>query len=209
MVKVLNRALQNLYFKDIEIYGDVIDLGSKSGKSSYYRYLVNKSKKITFCDYYYESENVIKIDLEKKFQIEDKKYDVVILNNTLEHLFDYRNCVSESYRILKDDGILIGVVPFLHKIHPDPDDYFRYSASALKKIFENAGFSVIKINILSIGPFTTSLSIVFPILKFIFLKIFLFTITYIIDSIIVKFKREVFSPKNYPLSIGFILKKEK
>jgi len=161
--KSLNRTLQNDYFRNIEIYGEVIDLGSKSGISSYYSFLKNRANKITFCDYYYESKNVIKIDLERKFPIDDNKYDVIILNNTLEHLFKYDNCMKESYRILKDNGMLIGVVPFLHKIHLDPDDFFRYSESALNNIFKKAGFKKIKIDALTLGPFTSALSIIMPI----------------------------------------------
>jgi hypothetical protein len=47
--------------------------------------------------------------------------------------------------------MLVGCIPFLIPYHADPDDYFRYTHSALNKILKNAGFKNIEINKLGEG----------------------------------------------------------
>jgi len=135
--KSLGRVLQNIAFSHITVSGRGIDLGSKSNSSSYYRFLnVEKDTKIIFTDLYPKAKEVLELDLEKEFPIPDNSQDFLILSNVLEHLYDYEFCVRESYRVLKNSGRLIGSVPFLHQIHYDPDDYFRYTKSSLTKIFK-------------------------------------------------------------------------
>lgn len=46
-------------------------------------------------------------DLNQKFPIEDNSIDVIISIQTIEHLYDLDNFVSEIYRILKPEGYLV------------------------------------------------------------------------------------------------------
>ena len=71
--KSLLRACQNNEFKDIKLYGKVIDLGARDGSSSYYQYFDNQSKDLTYVDKHSSSPNVVNIDLEKKLNIKDKE----------------------------------------------------------------------------------------------------------------------------------------
>ena len=86
--------------------------------------------------------------------------------NTLEHVYNHQSFLNNISRCLNDGGRIEGVVPFLHHYHADPDDYFRYTHSALKRILANAGFEDIHITKLGKGGFTVSAGMISRILKF-------------------------------------------
>lgn len=52
----------------------------------------------------------------------------------LEHLFDFDAVFREQLRVLKLGGRLLIVVPFLYYYHAAPDDFFRFTSSALDKL---------------------------------------------------------------------------
>lgn len=85
----------------------------------------------------------------------------------LEHIYNYKNCVLEINRILKKNGVLVGVMPFIHKIHLDADDFHRYTQSSLNCMFREAGYSYFDIIPLSIGPLTSSFNLLLTIIFFI------------------------------------------
>lgn len=200
--KSVTRSLQNLEFEKITLKGNIIDLGAKNSSSTYYNFLnIENDHKITFVDYYVDGPNIVKIDLEDKFKLISNSYDNIILNNTLEHLYDYKNCLNESFRILKVDGELLGSVPFLHKIHDDPFDFHRYSHDCLKKVFEEAGFRKVKVKPLGTGPFLVIFSLISPYLKFSVFKVLFFSIFILIDKLISVFKKNL--NEIYPLAYFF------
>lgn len=169
--KSLYRTLCNQRLKGISIKGEGIDLGAKSQSSSYYRFMnIHEQTNIIYTDLYSEGEGIMKVDLEDEFPVEDESKDFLLMMNLLEHLFEYQTCVNESNRVLKTNGKLYGVVPFLHKFHPDPDDYFRYSISSLNRIFTKAGFKDIKIEPLGIGPLSAGYQQITPLIKIDLLK---------------------------------------
>ena len=67
-----------------------------------------------------------------KIPIRDKSVDLVILTEVLEHLTLPAQSINEIYRIIKPGGEFIGSAPFIFPIHGDPDDYYRFTDSALK-----------------------------------------------------------------------------
>ncbi|OHA42092.1 MAG: hypothetical protein A3H68_03245 [Candidatus Taylorbacteria bacterium RIFCSPLOWO2_02_FULL_46_40] len=71
--------------------------------------------------------------------------DVVVLSNVLEHLENPPRLLKECQRVLKNDGLLIGSVPFLNGIHQRPYDFCRYTEYALEKMLTEANFKQIKI----------------------------------------------------------------
>ncbi len=165
--KSLGRTLVNAAFSGISLNGSGIDLGAKNGSSSYYRFFnLGKETKILFSDLHSDSPNVLKIDLEQRIPVNDGSQDFLILANVLEHLYDYQTCVSECARVLKPGGCLVGCVPFLVQVHPDPDDFFRYTSSSLRRIFSEAGFTKIKIESLAFGSFSAATSLAAPMLRF-------------------------------------------
>jgi SAM-dependent methyltransferase len=72
-------------------------------------------------------------------------FDTIILFNILEHTFEYLHVCSETHRILKEGGEMIGFVPFLVRYHPDPHDFFRYTNEALERIIKVAGYKNVNV----------------------------------------------------------------
>ena len=71
-------------------------------------------------------------------------FDLVILSETLEHIFDFKLALSECCRILKPGGHLIITTPWLVDQHPTETtaDYWRFSQQAYEKLLPEAGFAI-------------------------------------------------------------------
>jgi len=69
-------------------------------------------------------------------------WDLVILSQTLEHVWDYKKAVEEIYRITKKYAIID--MPFMYPYHPEPgfDDFWRFSPTAIKNLLKDVGFQV-------------------------------------------------------------------
>jgi len=70
-----------------------------------------------------------------------KKYDVVFNHTTLEHIYKVKDAFKNLCLLSKN--IVIIVVPFLQQVHGSYDDYWRFSPSVIKKLFEENGLSLI------------------------------------------------------------------
>jgi SAM-dependent methyltransferase len=203
--KSLARTLLNFYLQDIELTGNILDLGSKSNSGSYNRFLKHIDPyKIIFTDWHKSGEGIIKLNLEERFGIEDNKFDFITSFNVLEHIYNYKNVVEESFRILKLGGVYIGQTPFLVNYHADPNDYFRYTHQAIEKMFKESGFVCQKMIYLGFGPLSASYAIrshIYP--KFLRPIFAIFAI--LLDMVIVKVKRS--QKFKYPLGYLYIMKK--
>jgi|TARA_Y100000296_G_C5174026_1_gene258968 SAM-dependent methyltransferase len=80
-------------------------------------------------------------------QIPDNAYDLVIMTQTLEHIWDYEKAIKEIYRVCKRYAIID--CPFHCAFHQDNqrqkpwqewDDYWRHTPAAMNKLLLNAGF---------------------------------------------------------------------
>jgi len=87
-------------------------------------------------------------------EIPDDFYDLVIMTQALEHIWDYKKALSEINRITKEYAIID--CPFKYVFHQDTirknqpwwewDDYWRFTPSAFKKLLQEAGFKEVEIN---------------------------------------------------------------
>jgi SAM-dependent methyltransferase len=91
-------------------------------------------------------------DFEKPFPLKDATYNAVLCVNVLEHIYNYQNVIRESHRILTRGGEFHITVPFFFNIHGSPNDYFRYTKSALERMLSDAGFVSISVHELGYGP---------------------------------------------------------
>lgn len=76
--------------------------------------------------------------------IEDQTADIVLSNQVLEHVEDPMEYLSEGWRMLKKDGLLICSTHGYWKYHPDPNDYWRWTGEGLRKIIKDSGFEVLE-----------------------------------------------------------------
>jgi len=68
---------------------------------------------------------------------ERNTFDTIWCEAVLEHTKNPSKVISEIYRVLKKGGYVFAVIPFIHKYHEHPNDYYRWSKSGLKKLFKN------------------------------------------------------------------------
>ena len=138
---------------------------------------------------FFSKSSEIKINLEDNLNLENNKYDSVILFNTLEHIYNYKNLISEIYRILKIKGKLEIFVPFMVGYHPDPKDYFRPTHNYLMKILKEGGFNG-EINLIGAGPLMESYQMIYRYLKFSPIKLSFLMIVVILDKLISLFSKD-------------------
>ncbi len=155
------KKIKNLY-----IDGNILDIGG-SKKSGYHELIKGEHSIITAniddnfgCD--------IVFDIQDKFPLDDESFDAVISFNVFEHVFDYGNSFKESFRVLKSGGKFIFAVPFMYQIHGSPDDFFRYTESAIKKLLVDSGFTFYKIERMGLGIFSLNFQLLGGVLPLIF-----------------------------------------
>ena len=68
------------------------------------------------------------------------QFDALICAEMLEHVPDPPAVLRETHRVLRDGGVLLFSVPFLHRIHGDPFDYGRYTDTYWRETLEAIGF---------------------------------------------------------------------
>lgn len=105
-----------------------------------------------------EDNNYKTIDVSEKFHpdyvddicktsFNDDLWDLVVLSQTLEHIYTPKKAIAECYRIIKPEKFLIVDSPWMYPYHAEfnYDDYFRYSATCLRRMCETAGFIIIDV----------------------------------------------------------------
>lgn len=143
--KTIHRKLLEDYLKDysLKIYGTILDIGSKDA-----RYANWFKDKVISIDINPDSnKNVLKGDI-YKLKFENSSFDSVLATEVFEYLEDPKQAISEIYRILKKDGILLLSAPLIYKVH---EDLVRYTENFWKKLLKD--FS--KIEFHYIGNFYT------------------------------------------------------
>ncbi len=66
---------------------------------------------------------------------EEAHFNCILASECMEHLANPFLFVRELARILKPGGTVILTVPFMYHHHPDPDDYWRPTATSLERLF--------------------------------------------------------------------------
>ena len=68
---------------------------------------------------------------------EDRKFDIGLCTEVLEHFHTPQLAISEMKRVLKSGGKLILTTRFIFPIHDAPHDYYRYTKYGLKHLFKD------------------------------------------------------------------------
>jgi SAM-dependent methyltransferase len=184
--KSIIRATLNKRLMNETLSGSILDLGS--GGSDRYSGMIPRTQDSSYA--LFDIKKGMAIDFEKDaLPYESGTYDVVILLNVLEHLYNTRTILLEIKRIKKEKGTFIAYVPFLMWYHPDHHDFFRYTHEALLRMFTDAGFEHTNIEPIYRGPYTAAFQMIHPTLP-IFLRPFLYFPSWILDAVFLKLRKK-------------------
>ena len=204
----LLRILQIYKCLNVNINGLSLEFGAIDNKNKTFSNFFKGKNKFNYTNIV--SNKKLKIfysDLTKKLKIKNSKYNNILIFNVLEHLPDYNLAFSETYRILKKGGYLIGSTPFLYQVHSAPNDYFRFTKDFLNLKLKNNKFNNIKVIALGYGPFVASYSLIHPYIKFLpFFSQILLLIACLLDSFIQIFVKTKLK-EIFPIGYFFIAKK--
>lgn len=138
-MQVYAGQLQNIGFEKWKIL-DVGTAGDKIRPSENFQYFPSKHFKTLDVDPQWKPDYVGDIC---RTDFPSGHWDLVILSQTLEHIFDFRAAIAEIYRIVKPGGFAIIDSPFMYHHHPESSfaDYWRFSPQALERLLKEVGFS--------------------------------------------------------------------
>ncbi len=132
------KNLKNIRHNDI-----VVDIGCGEGQ---FKAFFNNVKKYIGIDFQeFPGVTTLITDLTKPIPLESDLADIVFISNVLEHIPTPEALIAEAHRLLKDDGMIIGTVPYIRDVHQAPYDFLRYTHFMLEKMFTDAGFKDIEI----------------------------------------------------------------
>jgi len=92
----------------------------------------------------YDWDQTYVANAEDVWPFSNKFFDVIIISEVMEHLFNDVNALNESHRVLKDNGKLILTVPFL-----DSNDAFHvrmHDEKTIEHLLNHSKYRVIHIN---------------------------------------------------------------
>ncbi len=131
-VEMEERILKR-WFRENTYKGVCVDVGGGTGPYSKY---LSPELKIINLNIEKKSETSVVADAHL-IPIKEHSVDLIIITNVLEHVRDPVKVIDEISRCLKIGGEMILVVPFLFKVHPDPEDHWRFTWQCLERILQD------------------------------------------------------------------------
>jgi len=85
--------------------------------------------------------------------LEDSSVDLVVTQETLEHVQNPFKAMDEIRRVLKPGGIVYCQLPFVIGYHPGPTDFWRFTREGIVELVRHSGLHCEEVGI-SAGPST-------------------------------------------------------
>lgn len=119
------------------MYGTVMDVGGKKNNArGYFKLPDSGITTITYINIDKSTNPDIVADA-ANIPLADDTADCVLCCEVLEHIADPIPVCHELIRITKPGGSIIVSVPFMYPVHADPDDWHRFTPTALRQLFSN------------------------------------------------------------------------
>ena len=117
---------------------DVLDVGAGRGD---FKTIFSKHNYLGL-DIYPYPEIDLAVDLIEECPFKEGSFDLILLANVIEHVYDYRTLVGRAASLVKPGGRILITVPFMLKLHQEPVDYHRYTRYALAQLAADQGLQV-------------------------------------------------------------------
>jgi len=125
-------------------FGSVLDIGC--GNKPYEKLFSGSTAGYIGCDVVQSNQNKVDVICEAvNLKFEDAVFDTVFSTQVIEHVEDPFTMLSEAYRVLKNDGIIIISAPFCWQLHEQPYDFFRYSKYGLEAMFRRNKLEILEL----------------------------------------------------------------
>lgn len=187
------------------IDGRILDVGG-STRSGYHELLSGKHSWVTLNINPFYGCDII-CDVEKPFPIKDEEFDAAVCLNVLEHIYEFDHVVSEIARTLRPEGTLLLSTPFLFHVHGSPDDYFRYTQSALGRLLRKHGFNDFVITEIGDGLFSLLYQTVGGSIPTHFLRMVFKRLSCGVDAFLCRYERYRQFARRIPLGYFVVAKK--
>jgi SAM-dependent methyltransferase len=128
------------YLKNKHSNSTLVDFGC--GIKPYYNLFFPYVSKYLGADIEGNPDADIIISQNNVIPLDNNSIEIVLSNQVLEHVNSPDLYLGECFRILKNDGLLIISTHGYWMYHPDPNDYWRWTSSGLKKIITSQGFTI-------------------------------------------------------------------
>lgn len=134
------------YQKAFPLYcrGQLLDLGC--GKVPFYaayRRYINESICVDWANSPHSNIHVdLECDLNAPIPLDGDSFDIILISDVLEHIYNPHHLMSECLRLLKPRGHVLMNVPFFYWIHEAPFDFYRFTEFSLLRMAEETGFGV-------------------------------------------------------------------
>lgn len=134
--RVINDAGVRVLMLYLEGPGTIFELG---GAGDYYRAFARAGQSYEVTNLEQPCDRVVDMTA---MCFEDDSVDAFMSMFALEHIYDFQAVIAECFRCLKPGGRLLLAVPFMYYYHAAPDDFFRFTHSALDRMLER--FNILK-----------------------------------------------------------------
>jgi len=121
------QKFQSLFLDKLLKGGLILNLGS--GSTRYAESMINVDIE------HFPNVDIVSDGCQLPFA--EQIFDAVISEAVIEHVKYPKTYVAEIKRVLKNDGAIFIVAPFVHPFHGYPSDFQRYSIEGLKVLFED------------------------------------------------------------------------
>ena len=98
--------------------------------------LFNNENLIIETDVYIGERTSLVIDAHN-IPFSDKTFDLVVFQAVLEHVINPEKCVSEAFRVLKEDGYIFATTPFMQAVHLKQYDFTRFTFLGHRRLFRS------------------------------------------------------------------------
>jgi len=86
-----------------------------------------------------ESPSADVVGFVESLPIDDDSFDIVLCTQVLEHVDDPAAAVREMHRVTKPGGRVLASTHGVMVFHPNPNDYWRWTHTGLRRLFELNG----------------------------------------------------------------------